>query len=81
MDEPEEAIEVPHTRIDAPLLQRVLEEFVTRDGTDYGGVERSLPEKVADVRSQLERGEAVIVYDPASETINVIARRSRRARD
>jgi uncharacterized protein YheU (UPF0270 family) len=50
----------------------VAEEFVTRDGTDYGAAEKTLDEKVADVRRQLERGHAAIVYDAASDTINIV---------
>jgi uncharacterized protein YheU (UPF0270 family) len=50
----------------------VAEEFVTRDGTDYGAAEKTLDEKVADVRRQLERGQAAIVYDAASDTINIV---------
>ncbi len=44
------------------------EEFVTRDGTDYGEVEVSLDAKVAQVHSQLKSDEAVIVFDQKTET-------------
>ena len=72
------AVEVPYTRLAADVLRRVVEEFATRDGTDYGAVEKTLDEKVALVRRQLERGEAAIVYDAESATINVVqTRRSR----
>jgi uncharacterized protein YheU (UPF0270 family) len=50
----------------------VAEEFVTRDGTDYGAAEKTLDEKVAEVRRQLERGQAAIVYDAGSDTINIV---------
>ncbi len=46
-------------------------EFVTRDGTDYGAVERGEEEKIARVMAQLDRGEARIVFDPATETTNI----------
>ena len=68
------AVDVPYGRVAADVLRRVMEEFVTRDGTDYGTRETSLEEKVADVRRQLERGEAAIVYDAASDTINIVAK-------
>ena len=45
---------------------------MTRAGTDYGRTERTLAEKIADVRRQLERGEATIVFDPESETVNIV---------
>ena len=67
-------MEVPYTRLTADVLRRIAEEFVTRDGTDYGAVEKTLDEKVAHVTRQLERGEAVIVFDAESETINIVRR-------
>jgi uncharacterized protein YheU (UPF0270 family) len=65
------AVEVPLRRVAADVLRRVAEEFVTRGGTDYGAAEKSLEEKVADVRRQLECGEAAVVYDAESQTINI----------
>lgn len=72
MDDAPEPIVVPLDALSPDTLRRLLEEFVTRDGTDYGSRERTLEQKVADVRRQLERGEARVVYDPATETANVV---------
>ena len=69
---PPSGVEVPYTRLPAEVLRRVAEEFVTRAGTDYGAVEKTLEEKVADVTRQLETGEAAIVYDAESETIDIV---------
>jgi uncharacterized protein YheU (UPF0270 family) len=66
---------VPYTRLAEDVLRRVVEEFVTRDGTDYGVAEKTLAQKAEDVRRRLERGEAAIVYDAESATINVVERR------
>jgi uncharacterized protein YheU (UPF0270 family) len=66
------AVEVPLRRVASDVLRRVAEEFVTRDGTDYGAAEKSLEEKVADVLRQLQCGEAAIVYDAESQTINIV---------
>ena len=74
----ENGVEIPFARLTPELLRRVAEEFVTRDGTDYGAVERTLEQKVAAVRHQLERGEAVILYDTESETLNIAPRGGRR---
>ncbi|TMA22330.1 MAG: YheU family protein, partial [Deltaproteobacteria bacterium] len=51
------AIEVPPSALSREALRALVEEFVTRDGTDYGAVERGLDTKVADVLRQLDRGE------------------------
>jgi uncharacterized protein YheU (UPF0270 family) len=56
-------------------LRGLAEEFVTRDGTDYGAVERSVEEKIAGVMAQLASGEARIVFDPETQTANILTRR------
>jgi uncharacterized protein YheU (UPF0270 family) len=66
------AVEIPYTALSEDALARMIEEFVTRDGTDYGTIERALADKIAAVRRQLVRGEAKIVFDPASETANIV---------
>ena len=71
------AVEVPLKRVAADVLRRVAEEFVIRDGTDYGAAEKSLEEKLADVCRQLECGEAAIVYDAESQTINIVPKDAR----
>ena len=49
------------------VLQALLEEYASRDGTDYGETELSLEQKVSDLRVKMERGELLIVYDAGSE--------------
>jgi uncharacterized protein len=68
-------VEVPVSALSRDALRALVEEFVTRDGTDYGAVERSLEAKVADVLRQLDRGEARIVFDPETETTTIVAER------
>ncbi len=67
-------VEVPHAQLAPDVLRRLVEEFVTRDGTDYGAVERTLAEKVAMVMRQLEDGDVAIVVDPECGTIDIVAR-------
>ena len=68
----EAAVVVPWDRLPAAVLRRLIAELVTRDGTDYGAVERSLDDKIRDVTRQLERGEVVVVYDQPSGTANIV---------
>jgi uncharacterized protein YheU (UPF0270 family) len=72
-DERADAVEVPHTSLQPSTLRAVIEEFVTRDTTDYGERERSLEEKVEDVLRQLRRGEAKVVFDVEAGTVNIMA--------
>jgi len=62
---------IPHQELSPDTLQALVEEFVTRNGTDYGSCETSLAEKVRQVILQLEKGEAVVVYDTTLETCNI----------
>ena len=71
MSEPS-VVAVPYTTLSEAALDGLIGEFVTRAGTDYGRTEKTLAEKIADVRRQLERGEARIVFDPESETVNIV---------
>ena len=63
---------IPHGALSADALRGVIEEFVTREGTDYGGVHIPLNAKVEQVRSQLEDGQAVLVYDDETKSCNII---------
>ena len=65
-------IEVAHTDLSPDALRGVLESFVLREGTDYGEREYSLQEKVGHVLRQLERGEARIVFDPNTESVQIV---------
>lgn len=66
---------IPHAELSAEALQGVIESFVLREGTDYGSHDVSLEQKVAQVLQQLERKEAQIVYDPDTESIDIVVRR------
>ena len=58
--------------LEPDTLRAVIESFVLREGTDYGVHETSLEDKVAQVLSQLRRGEAHVTFDPATESVNVV---------
>ncbi|MEX0738407.1 MAG: YheU family protein [Pseudohongiella sp.] len=68
-------MQIPWQRLSTEVLDAVIEEFVSREGTEYGMEDYSLAEKVAQVRLQLQRGEAVIDFDPDTETCHLIAER------
>ena len=53
---------IPWQELEVATLENLIETFVLREGTDYGEQERSLEQKVADVRRQLERGDVVLVW-------------------
>jgi uncharacterized protein YheU (UPF0270 family) len=72
--------EVPRDALSPAALRGLIEEFVTRAGTDYGAHEKTVEEKIADVERQLERGQATIVFDPEMATTNIVSTRPSRSR-
>ncbi|MDJ0720981.1 MAG: YheU family protein [Desulfobacterales bacterium] len=65
---------IPYEDLSPEALRGVLEEYVSREGTDYGHATFSLAQKVAAVRRLLETGHAVIVFDPDTQSCNITAR-------
>jgi uncharacterized protein YheU (UPF0270 family) len=62
---------VPWQQIAPDTLENLISEFVLREGTDYGDVEVSLQNKIDQIRSQLESGEAVVVFSELHETVDI----------
>jgi uncharacterized protein len=60
-------VEVPPQRLQADILQALLEEYASRDGTDYGERELSLEQKVDSLRAQMQLRELLIVFDVDSD--------------
>jgi len=67
-------VEVPVSRLSPEALLGLVDEFVSREGTDYGDVVHSLEEKRESVLRQIHRGLAVIVFDPASKTCDILTK-------
>ncbi|MBL0225081.1 MAG: YheU family protein [Geobacteraceae bacterium] len=72
-EQPEEGLEIPVERIDTDTLQKMIEEFVTREWSDPADSGYTLEEKVAQVLRQLRARTARIMYDVTSETWNIVA--------
>ena len=65
-------IAVPLDRVSPEALYGIIEEFVTREGTEYGHTDYSLQQKIAQVEQQLHQGLAIIAFDAASESCTII---------
>ncbi|WP_455814630.1 YheU family protein [Pseudomonas graminis] len=65
---------IPWKDLDRETLDNLIESFVLREGTDYGEQERSLIQKVDDVRRQLNSGEVVLVWSELHESVNIMPR-------
>jgi uncharacterized protein len=66
-------VAVPHTALSAAALNGVIDNFILREGTDYGDQAYSHEQKVAQVLRQLERGEARIMFDPLDSSVTIVA--------
>ncbi|WP_257295391.1 YheU family protein [Endozoicomonas sp. YOMI1] len=62
---------IPYEMIEREALNRLIEEFVSREGTD-NGYEEALSTRVAQVLFRLKSGDMVIVFDQESQTPNIL---------
>lgn len=67
-------VRIPFEALSQQALDGLIEEFVTREGTDYGNEEHTFDDKKSALVRQLARGDAVIVFDPKTETTNIVTR-------
>ncbi len=74
-------VEIPIDRITPDTLRNLIEEFITREGTDYGVEDIPLQDKIEQVLSQLNSGEAIITWDRETETSNIMLKKDLRLKD
>lgn len=60
-------VHVPLDRVPSATLAALLEEYVSRDGTDYGCYDISLEEKCGQLHSRVAVGDLQLLYDADSE--------------
>ncbi len=59
---------IPHTQLSPAALRAIVEEFVTRDGTDHSSVER----RIGTVLRHLDAGRLELHFDDETETCNIL---------
>lgn len=67
-------MEIPPEALSDETLRRIIEEFVLREGTDYGDREYSLDEKVQHVMGQLRARKIVITYNEQDGSVTLSPR-------
>jgi len=72
IDHREKWVEVPYDQIDPETLRNMIQEFVTRDGADWGEPGGALEDKVAQVIKQLKDKQVKVVFDMNSKTANIV---------
>ena len=63
---------IPVDALSSDVLVAIIEEFILREGTEYGAEEVSLQDKIAQVKHQLAQGDIVLVYSELHETVNLL---------
>ena len=68
-------IEIQPHQISAHALNGIIENFILREGTDYGLVEVTYEKKADQIRRQIDKGEIKIVFDQSTETVSLLTAR------
>lgn len=70
--QPEISIEIEPNQLSSDALNGIIENFILREGTDYGAVEVEFDRKKSQIQKQIDRGDVKIVYDQGTETVSLI---------
>jgi len=70
---------VPYNELSEEALQGLIEDFVTRDGTDYGHNELNMQEKSAKLLALLKSGDLLISYNEDTQTCGIMSSEHYRA--
>ena len=63
---------IPYNELSEEALHDLIEDFVTRDGTDYGQAEMSMQEKAEHLLALLKTGELMISYNEESQSCGLV---------
>jgi uncharacterized protein YheU (UPF0270 family) len=63
---------IPLEQLTSETLSAIIENFVLREGTEYGSEDVSLNDKITQVHQQLKQGTALLVYSELYETVNIL---------
>ncbi len=71
-DHHEEGVDVPYQNINPETLRNMIEEFVSRDGSDWGDAGGAMEVKIEQVIRQFKDGKVKVVFDLRSQTANIV---------
>jgi len=70
---------IPYQQLDEITLNNLIEQYILREGTDYGLVEFSLQEKTQQILEQIQNEEIHIIYSELEESVTLITNHELRA--
>ncbi|CUS47533.1 MAG: hypothetical protein HLUCCO02_11710 [Idiomarinaceae bacterium HL-53] len=65
-------MKIPWQELDPETLDSLITQFVLQEGTEYGAEDVSLERKILQVREQLKKGTAIVVWSELHETVNIV---------
>ena len=68
-------MDIPYTEISEEALKAIIQEYITREGTEYGIKEYSFEQKIEQIKQQLLKGDIKINFDDETQTCNLIPNR------
>lgn len=63
---------IPYDSLASETLMTILDDIVSREGTDYGDYDLSAEQKHQQAMNALKGGQAVLLFDTESETIKMV---------
>jgi uncharacterized protein len=74
MQDNERPVLIAPQDLSAEALAGIIENFILREGTDYGVHEVDFEKKFSQVRKKIETSEFLITFDPSSESVTLLTR-------
>lgn len=63
---------IPYQQLNEITLNNLIEQYILREGTDYGEIEFSLEEKTEQILQQIISENIYILYSELSESVTLI---------
>lgn len=63
---------IPLSQLPVETVSAIIEEFILREGTEYGAYDVSKADKIEQVWRQLKKGTALLVYSELHESVNIL---------
>ena len=71
-EQPLPPIEIPKGTLSEAALEGIIENFILREGTDYGAMEIGMETKRQQIRKQIERNNIIITFDPNTDSVTLM---------
>lgn len=71
----ETPVPIPLDALSSDARNSIINEFILREGTDYGAIEKTHEEKFRDVERQLKNKELLIIFEVHTESVTLISKK------